>query len=90
MVSQKQYNIIPRKGEYILFDKAVGDMVSRTLFQLPTKMGKGVLVTPTVDGNLLMGPTSEDIEDKTDVDTTREGLESIIEKAPLTVKNNTT
>jgi glycerol-3-phosphate dehydrogenase len=86
MVSQKQYNIIPRKGEYILFDKAVGDMVSRTLFQLPTKMGKGVLVTPTVDGNLLMGPTSEDIEDKTDVDTTREGLESIIEKAPLTVK----
>ncbi len=86
MVSQKQYNIIPRKGEYILFDKAVGDMVSRTLFQLPTKMGKGVLVTPTVDGNLLMGPTSADIEDKTDVDTTREGLESIIEKAPLTVK----
>jgi glycerol-3-phosphate dehydrogenase len=86
MVSEKKYNIIARKGEYLLFDKAVGNMVSRTLFQLPTKMGKGVLVTPTVDGNLLMGPTSLDVEDKTDVDTTREGLESVLEKAPLTVK----
>ncbi|MCY6372824.1 NAD(P)/FAD-dependent oxidoreductase, partial [Clostridium ganghwense] len=69
MVSEKKYNITGRKGEYLLFDKAVGDMASRTLFQLPTKMGKGVLVTPTVDGNLLMGPTSEDIDDKTNVDT---------------------
>ncbi|MCY6355878.1 NAD(P)/FAD-dependent oxidoreductase, partial [Clostridium sp. ZS2-4] len=86
MVSQKKYNIIARKGEYLLFDKAVGDMASRTLFQLPTKMGKGVLVTPTVDGNLLMGPTSVDIDDRTDVDTTREGLESVIDKVPLTIK----
>jgi glycerol-3-phosphate dehydrogenase len=86
MVSEKKYNIIARKGEYLLFDKAVGNIVSRTVFQLPTKMGKGVLVTPTVDGNLLMGPTSLDVEDKTDVDTTREGLESVLEKAPLTVK----
>ena len=44
-------------------DKKVGGMLSRTVFQLPTKMGKGVLVTPTVHGNLLMGPTAVDVED---------------------------
>jgi glycerol-3-phosphate dehydrogenase len=86
MVSKKKYKIIPRKGEYLLFDKEVGNMISRTLFQLPTKMGKGVLVTPTVDGNLLMGPTSINMEDKTEVDTTREGQESILDKVHLTVK----
>ena len=86
MVSSIKYEIIARKGEYILFDKAVGNMVTRTLFQLPTKMGKGVLVTPTVDGNLLMGPTSLDIEDKANVETTEEGLNSILQKAKLMVK----
>lgn len=86
MVSNKKYEIIARKGEYVLFDKAVGDMISRTLFQLPTKMGKGVLVTPTVDGNLLMGPTSVDIEDKDNLETTMEGLNTILDKAKLTVK----
>ncbi|WP_027626038.1 NAD(P)/FAD-dependent oxidoreductase [Clostridium lundense] len=86
MVSNKKYEIIARKGEYVLFDKAVGSMVSRTLFQLPTKMGKGVLVTPTVDGNLLMGPTSVDIEDKDNLETTMEGLNTILDKAKLTVK----
>lgn len=85
MISSKKYEIIARKGEYVLFDKAVGGMVSRTLFQLPTKMGKGVLVTPTVDGNLLMGPTSVDIEDKENLETTMEGLNSILEKAKLSV-----
>ncbi len=87
MVSENKVNIIPRKGEYILFDKFVGGVVKRTLFQLPTKLGKGVLVTPTVDGNLLMGPTAEDIENKTDLGTTREGLDMVFEKAGLSVSN---
>ncbi|KAJ53432.1 glycerol-3-phosphate dehydrogenase [Clostridium tetanomorphum] len=86
MVSDKKYEIIARKGEYLLFDKAVGNMIKRTLFQLPTKMGKGVLVTPTVDGNLLMGPTSIDIDDKANVETTMEGLATIFDKAKLTIK----
>ncbi|MCY6356457.1 NAD(P)/FAD-dependent oxidoreductase [Clostridium sp. ZS2-4] len=86
MVSERKINIIPRKGEYCLFDKAVGSIASRTLFQLPTKMGKGVLVTPTVDGNLLIGPTSVDMDDKDNKDTTREGIDDVLEKAKLTIK----
>ncbi|MHC6178577.1 FAD-dependent oxidoreductase [Clostridium sp. JNZ X4-2] len=85
MVSDKKIHIVPRKGEYCLFDKAVGDTVSRTIFQLPTKMGKGVLITPTVDGNLLIGPDAEDVGDKEDLNTTSEGLDFIISKAALSV-----
>lgn len=86
MVSKNKIEIIPRKGEYCLFDKAAGSMATRTLFQLPTKMGKGVLVTPTVDGNLLIGPNAVDIEDKDDLSTTQEGLDDVLGKAKLTLK----
>ncbi|MCY6483271.1 NAD(P)/FAD-dependent oxidoreductase [Clostridium aestuarii] len=86
MVSNKKIKIIPRKGEYCLFDKSAGNLISRTLFQLPTKMGKGVLVTPTVDGNLLIGPSSVDIDNKENVNTTREGIDSILEKSKKSVK----
>ncbi|KOR25118.1 NAD(P)/FAD-dependent oxidoreductase [Clostridium sp. L74] len=86
MVSEKKYHITARKGEYLLFDKIVGDMVQRTIFQLPTKMGKGVLVTPTADGNLLLGPTSVDVEEKDDFGTTRVGLDTVAEKAKLSIK----
>lgn len=87
MVSERKAKIIPRKGEYCLFDKAVGEMVKSTIFQLPTKMGKGILVTPTVDGNLLIGPTAYDIDDKSNVDTTRNGIKEVINKASLSVGN---
>lgn len=86
MVSSKKFNIVPRKGEYCLFDKEAGDLVSKTIFQLPTEMGKGVLVTPTVDGNLLLGPNAVDIEDKDGRTTTREGLTEIVGKGRLSVK----
>jgi glycerol-3-phosphate dehydrogenase len=85
MVSKNKIKIIPRRGEYCVFDKVVGDTVKRTVFQLPTNMGKGVLVTPNVDGNLLIGPNSMDIEDKDDTATTREGLEEILSKAKITL-----
>lgn len=75
MVSKNIIEIIPRKGEYCLFDKSLGGIISRTVFQIPTRMGKGVLVTPTVDGNLLVGPTALNILDKEDVNTTNDGLE---------------
>ena len=58
----------------MLFDKSEGGLVSHTIFQTPTKAGKGILVTPTVDGNLLIGPTSE-ICDKDDDATTLDGLD---------------
>ena len=80
-----ELEIIPRKGEYILYDKKVGSLVEHTLFQLPTSLGKGVLVTPTVHGNLLTGPTAEDIEDKSEVKTSSEGLSAVLEKAALSI-----
>jgi len=81
MVSGQPMEIVARKGEYCLYDKQVGGMVSHTIFQLPTKYGKGVLVTPTVHGNLLLGPTATDIENKEGVNTTSEGLAEVTKKA---------
>ncbi len=86
MISENKIHIIPRKGEYCLFDKSVGNMISKTIFQLPNKMGKGVLVTPTVDGNLLIGPNAMDIDDKNDLTTTSEGIDEILSKASLSIK----
>lgn len=84
-VSKKKLHITPRKGEYCLMDKGVGTMVSRTIFQLPTAYGKGILVTPTVHGNLLLGPTAFDLENKEGVHTTAEGLEEVLKKANISV-----
>ncbi len=85
MISMYKMKITPRKGEYLLYDKNLGNMVSHTLFQLPTALGKGVLVTPTVHGNLLTGPTAMDIDDKGEVETSREGMRQVMEKAALSV-----
>lgn len=87
MVSDKKLTIVPRKGDYLLLDKEAGTHVSHTIFQLPGKMGKGVLVTPTVHGNLLAGPTASDVEDKEDMKTTAKELNDIIEKAAWGVKD---
>lgn len=87
MVSDKKINITPRKGEYCLLDKTTGEYVSKTIFSLPGKMGKGVLVSPTVHGNLIVGPTSTDIEDKEGENTTREGLNAVINRSSMNVKN---
>ena len=87
MVSEQKLHITPRKGEYCLLDKQAGGHVSRTIFQLPGKLGKGILVTPTVHGNLLLGPTALDLEDKEGVDTTADGLDQVLSKAGMSVKN---
>ena len=87
MVSEKKIHITPRRGEYLLLDKTAGNHVSSTIFSLPSKFGKGVLVTPTIHGNLLVGPTATDIEDKEGVCTSAEGLNAVITKAGITVKN---
>lgn len=86
-LSDRKLHITARKGEYMLLDKTVGDYVKSTIFQLPSKMGKGVLVTPTVHGNLLLGPTAIDVEDKEGTNTTREGLDQVIERAGMNVKD---
>lgn len=87
MVSGKKIHITPRRGDYCLLDKSAGNHVSRTIFALPGKFGKGILVTPTVHGNLLLGPTAIDIGDKEGTNTTREGLDQVLSKAGQNVKN---
>ena len=86
LARDKSFSVHPRRGEYILLDRECGDHVSHTIFRCPSKMGKGVLVTPTVDGNLLIGPTAEDIEDKEDVKTTAVGTSEIKRKAAEQVR----
>lgn len=79
--------IIARKGEYCLMDKNVGGLVGRTLFQLPTRYGKGVLVTPTVHGNLLVGPTAVDVSDFECVSTTSAGINELFERGARSVRS---
>lgn len=87
MVSETKLHITARKGDYCLLDKEAGGVVSHTIFQLPSKMGKGILVTPTVHGNLLLGPTAEDVENKEQTATTAAALETVTTKAQVSVKN---
>ena len=86
-LSDRKLHITARKGEYMLLDKTVGDYVKSTIFQLPSKMGKGVLVTPTVHGNLLVGPTAVNVEDKDAVNTTMDGLNQIAKVSSRSVKD---
>ena len=73
-------NVGYRKGEYILLDRESGDFCSNTLFFTPTAKGKGILVSPTVDGNIILGPTAEVI-DEYSTKTTQDGLNDVILKA---------
>ncbi len=77
LIGDNSIEIVVRHGDYYLLDKSQGSLVSRTIFQCPTKMGKGVLVSPTVDGNLIVGPSAEDIDNGDDVATTSFGLDKI-------------
>ena len=81
IAGESNISVHPRRGEYILLDKECGSIVSHTIFRTPSKLGKGILVTPTVDGNLLLGPTSVDMEDKENKSTTEDGFAKIIKEA---------
>lgn len=76
LVGDVDFKIVPRKGEYLLLDRSAAHF-STVVFQTPSKMGKGVLVAPTVDGNSFAGPTAVDQEDKTDTSVTPEGIASL-------------
>jgi len=77
MVGDRFYDIIPRAGEYMLLDKVEGQRVSHTIFQVPSKEGKGILVSPTVDGNLLTGPTASQVASPEHKETTVSGLDMV-------------
>ena len=89
MVSDDRMTITPRRGDYFLLDRTTGGHVHNTIFQLPGKFGKGVLVAPTVHGNTIVGPTAIDMDGskKEATNTTREGLDEVRAKCGLAVKN---
>lgn len=87
ILCEKKINIINRRGQYCLLDRTAGEHVKSTIFALPGKFGKGVLVTPTAHGNLLIGPTAEDIDDKEGIETTQAGLNEVITKSGVQVKD---
>lgn len=86
-VSARKLHITPRRGDYILLDRSAHGHVKHTVFQLPSKLGKGVLVTPTVHGNTIIGPTAVDIEDKESTATTAEAIADVIAKSADSIKN---
>ena len=77
LVSGVKYSITARRGEYLMLDRDAADAFSATMFQCPSKMGKGILVSPTVDGTVIVGPTAEDVGDKEDKATTANGLDKV-------------
>ncbi|WFD09996.1 NAD(P)/FAD-dependent oxidoreductase [Tepidibacter hydrothermalis] len=85
MIGGDEYYIISRKGEYRVLDKSEGSIVNHVLFQCPTKKGKGVLVTPTVHGNVLLGPTAEEVKDPEDVSITKSGLSFLTKNAKKSI-----
>ncbi len=85
MTEKTDFTIHPRRGEYFVMDKSLGNLVKSTVFVTPSSKGKGILVSPTVDGNLILGPTAEDIEDKLDLDTTKEGSNLVKNQAGRSV-----
>lgn len=84
MIAKEKFSIRPRTGEYIVFDKSQGRLFSSTIFPCPSKMGKGILVSPTVHGNLFIGPNAVDIDDKENKSTTQLGLDEIKKAANIT------
>ena len=77
LAGDTSFKIHPRKGEYVLLDK-MGDFVRKILFPVPTKKSKGILVSPTIDGNIFLGPNAKDQESKLDNSTTLQGLDEVI------------
>ena len=77
MLGFDAFSVTPRRGQLLVFDKLARPLVRHVLLPVPGRMGKGVLVAPTVFGNVLLGPTAEDLDDKTDTASTAEGIESL-------------
>jgi glycerol-3-phosphate dehydrogenase len=79
MLGHSIFHVTPRRGELIVFDKLARGLVNHVLLPVPTEKTKGVLISPTIYGNVLLGPTADDVEDKTDRSTTAAGLASLME-----------
>lgn len=85
MVGIEDYKITPRRGQYVILGKEQNYLTNSVIFQVPTALGKGILVTTTYHGNLMIGPNAEDITEKNDLGTTLEGLKYIVDTAKKSV-----
>ena len=86
MVAEPYFKIHPRKGNYFVLDKDTNGLVTHVIFQCPTDRGKGIIVTPTVHGNVLVGPDSEFVDDKDSVATDGDCLNFVRQSAMMTSK----
>ena len=86
MIGGNEYHITTRKGEYKILDKSEGKIANHVIFQCPTEKGKGVLVSQTVHGNLIIGPNANAVEDREDKSTTKEGINEIVEQSKRSIK----
>jgi glycerol-3-phosphate dehydrogenase len=87
MVAAPTFKIIPRRGEYFVLDRSEGSLFTATIFQCPSPNGKGVLISPTVHGNLIVGPNAEEVPDPTHLETTAHGLQVVREAAAKSSKD---
>ncbi|MEE8885247.1 MAG: NAD(P)/FAD-dependent oxidoreductase [Eubacteriales bacterium] len=87
MVGKADYKVVPRRGQFYILDKNTSCKVRNIVLPIPTKVTKGKLMCPTIHGNMLIGPTAEDLDDKTDTSTTTEGLASIIADVSKMIPN---
>lgn len=84
---QKDYHILPRKGEYFVLSKDCAHFVNHVIYPCPSSKGKGVLVVPTVHGNILLGPNAMELDEKEDRSTSQTGLDFVKERVNKLVKN---
>jgi glycerol-3-phosphate dehydrogenase len=80
LFGHQRFTVTPRRGELLVFDKLSRPLVNRIVLAVPTKLGKGVLISPTIYGNVMLGPTAEDLTDKTATGTSEDGLEFLLGK----------
>lgn len=80
LIGHNRFEVIPRRGELLVFDKLARPRVNRIVLPVPTKVGKGVLVSPTIYGNVMVGPTAENLTDKTATGTSEAGFEFLLER----------
>lgn len=86
MVGEREFKIKPRKGQYFVLDKSQGPLANHVIFQCPSVLGKGILVSPTVHGNLIVGPDAEDNVERDDTSTSKEQLAFIQHEANRSIK----